>query len=75
MVSFFRKKSNVSAMKYIYAKEVLCKHNRFPSNQRFRKEKLFVVRWTDLGEDLSIFRMPAIKSQSKKNLDTLFIAF
>jgi len=62
-------------MKYIYVEEVLYKYDRFPSNQRFRKEKLFVVRWTDLREDLPIFRMPAIKSQSMKNLDTLFIAF
>jgi hypothetical protein len=62
-------------MKYIHVEEVLYKHDEFPSNQCFRKEKLFVVRRTDLIEDLPIFRVPAIKSQSKKNLDTLFIAF
>lgn len=34
---------------------------------------LYVVRRTDLREDLPMFRMLAIKSQSKNNLGTLFI--
>lgn len=36
---------------------------------------LYVVRRTDLRKGLPMFRTLAIKSQSKNNLDTLFIAF
>ena len=50
-------------------------HDEFPSSQRFREVNLYVVRRTDLREDLQMFRMLAIKSQSNNNLDTLFIAF
>lgn len=43
--------------------------------QHFREVNLYVVRRTDLREDFPMFRTLAIKSQSKNNLDTLFIAF
>jgi hypothetical protein len=49
------------------------KHDEFPSNQRFHDVNLYAVRRTDLWEDLPMFRMLAIKSQSKNNLGTLFI--
>jgi hypothetical protein len=51
------------------------KHDEFPSNQRFRELNVYVVRRTDLREDLPMFRMLAIKSQCKNNLDPLSIAF
>jgi hypothetical protein len=51
------------------------KHDEFPSNLRFREVNLYVVRRTDLRENLPMFLMLAIKSQSNNNLDTLFIAF
>jgi hypothetical protein len=51
------------------------KHDEFPSNQRFREVNLYVVRRTDLRDNLPTFHMLAIESQSNNNLDTLFIAF
>jgi len=53
-----------------------CKKNEeFVSNQRFREVNLYVVRRTDFREDLPMFRMLAIKSQSKNNLGTLLLGF